>query len=60
MIIKGARPCDVLGEDFDSKEIKTYWEDKNRYMLADKSSIESAAPLTEDEMLNFMTILKDK
>jgi hypothetical protein len=38
---------------FDSKEIKTYWEDKNRYMLADKSSIESAAPLTEDEMLNF-------
>lgn len=59
MVIRGARPCDVLGEDFDMEEIKTYWEGKNRYILADEPKLKSATPITEDEMISYMAVLRD-
>lgn len=58
--IKGARPCDSLDGEFNTDEIKKYWEDKNEYILADKRNLESSTAITEAEINSSMVILRDE
>lgn len=57
--IKGARPCDKLDKDFKYDEIKKYWENKNKYILANKCNLESATSITDDELNKSMILLDD-
>jgi len=57
--IKAARPCGKLDNNFNKKEIKEYWVDKDKFIIADKIHLKSAVSITEEEMNKSMTYIKD-